>query len=239
MKRNNFLITALLSLLLFAGCNKDNDSIRICTDFIATVVADEAGLVIVELDGGQKFYTAGLLNQEHAELEEGDRLYFRYFEINYDKQPESASGSKNNPYEITQLIYEPMDVYKPEAKSEETDLFPNDKLRFFYAPYLEQTTIDRNYLNFTFVIPFDSKPEFKLVYNKTSQDTLFYDFKVNLTQNEANNRDATYIETFEMPELPQKGYLHLTFYSNSYDRRSEGFLSDSVFLLPFQLNSSN
>lgn len=238
MKRNNLLIIAFLALIMFAGCNKDNDSIRICSDFIATVVSDAEGACLIELDGGEKFYSSVTLNNSSEKIEKGDRLYLRYFEINYDKQPQGATGSSANPYEITNLIYEIMDVYEPIAKSEETDAFQNDQLRYFYAPYLEQTTIERNYLNFTFVIPYDAAPEFKLVYNGMNQDTLFYDFKVDLTQNESNNRDAAYIETFELDNLPQKGYLQVKFHSKNYDRRAKGFLSDSVYLLPFELTST-
>ncbi|MEG2945844.1 MAG: hypothetical protein RR837_03745, partial [Bacteroidales bacterium] len=55
-------ILSLLSVFLFAGCNKDNDSIRLCTDFIATVV-DTENTCLVELDGGVKYYTSLALDR--------------------------------------------------------------------------------------------------------------------------------------------------------------------------------
>lgn len=230
-------ILSLLSVFLFAGCNKDNDSIRLCTDFIATVV-DTENTCLVELDGGVKYYTSLALDRSDKKLELGDRLYFRYFEINYDQQPSGAEGSQAHPYEITNLIYEKMTLYTPVVANEGTDKLPNDQLDYFYAPYLEQTTIKRNYLNLFFSIPSTAEPKLNLVYTGMKQDTLFYTFKAGYTANTTSGRESRFIETIELENLPEKGYIHLTFHSKNYEQRVKGFLSDSTFVLPFELGKN-
>lgn len=235
MKKNNFLITALFSILLFSGCNSNNDSIRVCADFIATVVSDAEGAYLVELDGGEKFYSSETLNRAGKKFELGDRLYFRYFEINYDEQPDGAVGSMSHPYQITSLAYEKMDVYAPVEPNDEVNNLADDELRYFYAPYLEQTTILRNYLNFTFLVPMDSDPKVNLIYNGMKGDTLFYDFKATYKDDSNASMENGYIETFELKNLPEKGHIHITFHAKSYDKRIKGFISGSAFVLPFEL----
>lgn len=229
-------ILSLLCVFLFSGCNKDNDSVRICADFIATVVSNTEGNCLVELDGGVKYYTSQTLNRSFGKFEVGDRLYFRYFEINYDRQPAGADGSFSQPYEIVDLIYEPMEVFEPVVPNEEVNALENNKLNWFFAPYLEQTTIKRNYLNLSFAIPERTKPEFNLIYQGTQGDTLLYDFKTTFTENPNSQIQVYHIETFEMKDLPTAGYLQITFNSKNYDSRISGFLSDSTFILPFDLN---
>ncbi|MEG1587176.1 MAG: hypothetical protein RR346_09895 [Bacteroidales bacterium] len=240
MKKNNLFLTFLLSLFFLTGCNDDDDSVRVCIDFIATVVSDTEGAYVVELDGGEKYYTSSTLNQSAKGFELGDRLYFRYFEINYDQQPDGADGSEKYPYLITNLAYEKMDILEPVEANEEVNNLPDNQLKFFYAPYLEQTTIDRNYLNFTFIVPSNAEkdPKFNLIYEKMSQDTLFFKFKATLEHNASYNRNLCYIETFELENLPKKGVLSIRFNAQEHDLVGMQFLNDSTYVLPFVLKSN-
>lgn len=232
MKR--FFLMSILSLLLFSGCDKENDSIRICTNFLATVVANQGGKTIVELDGGEKYYTAQAFDRVFEDMKLGDRLYLSYFEINYDNQIAGADGSLKNPYEITSLMYQKMETMNPVLPSDEIAALENSELDWFYPVYLEQTSINRNYLNLNFVVPAQTKPKFNLIYRRTGADTLYYDFKATYTEKPTTVQQSMYIETVEMVDLPQTGYIHITFHAKSHEK-VEGFKTDSTFVLPFTL----
>ena len=228
--------TLLAALLFFGACN-DNDDIRIGQNYLATVVVAEADNVILELDGASNFYTAPVLIKTNDPLQLGDRLYLRFFEINYDKQPANTTGSEESPFIMENLIYSEMVVYQIEPNSPEADAAVSDEIIFMRSPYLVQTVNNDVFVNMRFDMFSQDSQNYTFYIEKISNDTVYLDFKVEY-ETAAGNTPYSHIETFEVgySDIPQKGVMNIKFNADGYERRSDAFLNDSIIQFNYALD---
>lgn len=232
--------TAFFSLLLpiaffaFTGCNDDSD-IRIGGDFLSTIVEKSENRYLIELDGGVMYYTSSTVNQSTKEYAVGDRLYFRYFQINYDEQPAGADGSKTAPFEMSYVSYELMPPCEQVDPSSEVEALASDPIDFLYAPYVESTTIGNCYLNLKCILPSGCDPKINLIYRRTNSDTIFYDLKTTFQKHENYYQTNMFVETIRLKNLQEKGLIHLSFRADEIDYVDGIFKSDSTCVIPYEV----
>lgn len=224
-----FRTTLLVSCSFFAltSCLK-SDRISTAYDYVATVVQNEDNQVVLELDGGQNFYTSEKVNEKADSLKVGERLFLRYLYVNYDEQDKTATGSVDYPYEFEELFYEPMKTY--EVTTEEAP--EGDMLTKFYAPYLKETVNGDLFLNLIFTMPFEEAQEYYLVEKNISNDTIYYDFVVDFVD-QTLEKETTHIETFKLDKLEEGQVLNINFDAKNYDTYSSKFYNSRTCILNY------
>ncbi len=229
-------LTLVAGLLFMFACD-DKDDIRLGQNYLATVVVAEADFVVLELDGANNFYTSSSLIKSSNPLELGDRLYLRYFEINYDKQPSNTTGSEDSPYVMQTLLYSEMVVYDIEPSSPEAEAAESDELLYMRPPYLVQTINNDVFLNMRFDMPSQQAQAYTFYIEEISNDTVYLNFKVDY-QGSVSNIPYAHIETFEVQydAIPQQGVMNINFNSLNYDKRSDVFLNNSTIVLDYTLD---
>ncbi len=235
----NYLKLGLMlvaALIFFGSCN-DNDDIRLGQNYLATVVIAEADNIVLELDGASKFYTSPTLIKSNDPLQLGDRLYLRYFEINYDKQPSGATGSEMAPYVMQTLLYSDMVVYEIEPNSPEAEAAVSDQIQYMRAPYLVQTINDDVFVNMRFDMLSQEAQNYTFYIEEISNDTVYLNFKVEYDQ-PVGNQVFAHIETFQVDysAIPQQGVMNINFNAKGYEKRSDAFLDDSTIQFNYELD---
>ncbi len=227
----------LVAALFFLGACDDNDNIRLGQNYLATVVVAEEDFVVLELDGAQNFYTSQSLINDSDPLALGDRLYLRYFEVNYSKQPSNTTGSETAPYVMQTLLFSNMVVYDIEQSSQEAEDAVSDEIQYMRAPYLVQTVNDDVFVNMRFDMLSEAAQNYTFYIQEISNDTVYMDFKVEYTQ-ATGNTNFSHIETFEVgyTDIPQEGVMKINFNAKGYSKRSDVFLDGSTIILNYALD---
>ncbi len=229
LKQTFALVVASMAL---GACNND-DEIYIGQNYLATVVSDEVGQITLQVDGAKNFYTSPVLWEDEENLAVGDRLMLRFFEVNYDNQPSGATGAEVSPYVLSQLSYNKVTTYVPIEENSPSN-FEGMEIPRFNAPYFVTTVNGDSFLNMRFRIPARTEQDYALVYLKTSNDTVYYDFKAMWNPSEGVG-DYLHIKTFRLTDIPDKGTFNITFDATRYDPYGSGFLNDSTYVLNYTI----
>ena len=234
MRRIFFAVLSLSFLLSFTSCDNDSDRIRLGYDFVSTVIEKEEGKVVLTLDGGVKYYESGLLNSKSENFEVGDRLYLNFFRINYDDQPDNASGTKSSPYFFSDLIYNKMNLVNEVLNSPAYDQLADDALTYICQPYIQTTEIGNEYLNIFGEVKDATSPEFNLIYMGENKDTLEYKLKVTFkTTPGSAPKIARFAKTFLLDKDLEDKKIKIEFNSNYYEINNKCVTSDSTFVISY------
>ena len=215
----------LVAIIALSACNND-DEIYIGQNLLATVISDEIGQITLQVDGAKSFYTSPVLWEDEDALSKGERLILRFFEVNYDNQPDGATGTEVAPYVFSQLSYNKVTTYVP-IPEDSPENFVGMELPRFNTPYFVTTVNDDYFLNIRFRMPSRIEQTYALVYLKTSNDTVYYDFKAKWDSADGIG-DYLHIETFQLTNIPEKGTFNITFDATRIDPFSSVFVNDST-----------
>lgn len=240
MKRNFFKVGlfALAAVLGLNSCTKGGNSIS-GANYMATVIENNGASVLYQLDGDMTtYYTSTSVNSSAVSLSYGDRVYLLTLTIDYDNQPAGATGSKTNPLQMTNVQH--LKLEKDFVKHGDGSLLVSDKLEAFYTPYAVETKAG-TFMNLGGYTKKDAKPSHYLFFDRQSNDTLYYSYKVKLGAEGVDKTYEQFIKTYEMVGLPSECKINITFNSKERPTNSTGIVypTDSTCVFSFKRSSSN
>ena len=232
MKKIIYLFSLILIVSL-SSCDSTTDLIGHGTDFISTVIENRNNQYILELDGGDQYYTSELINQNEVAIKTGDRIYLQYFTVNYDKQPDGGIGTLSRPFLIESLVYNKIACPAVVELSEETNLIQNDTIGYICGPYLNTTTKGDTYLTMFCDVIVDTEPAFNLVYEGTEANVHTYEMKMTYTKTSFSKVLEGTPVTFKLNDLETSGKIKVNFTSKRYDTDDNNFIKDDYFTLTY------